>query len=532
MKTWSLCLLLAGAVALRAASPPEFAGLNDPWLHFQSPNFELYSQNRENESRQLLHHLELFRAMFLGNFRLKERQRQEVTIYFFKSDRDFRAYVSDSYQRKRDYAGFYLTNPDRAVIYLRPGDGFEETRQLIFHEYGHHLFRVTEQNPPPWFDEGMAELFSTVQVNAGKMEFGHPVTGRLWQLANGKLLPLEQLFAVDRQSPVLLRGEHIGMFYSESWALMHYLYFGDSQIPAEKRHAFVAMAMRDAFKDTADRRAAFRDVFGMDYPEMEARLEKYVSGGGRYFWGKHDLPQVPPASTYLKRVVPSPELHVRLAELALRANQTPGAKLALLHAVDQARDDPRPLEVLGAEALREGNPLVAQERWTLAVERGTRNPAIFRELALMESRSWFSSFDPYFRMPADAVERLRGYLKRAIEYSPHQTDAYEMLAWVEAFAPTPSIANVMLVQKRYEDLTRKDRTTLALALVRVRLNLKDEALGMLADLEKLEPEPWVASCIEITRAYLEGRPVNREKLKELDARVTAPGQPKSPAGGN
>ena len=488
--------------------PGDFPGTDDKWQHFQSEHFEVYSRVRESDSRDLLHNLELLRATFLDSLKLVERRKLEVTVYVFKSQRDFQTYGSEAYGPRHQYDGFYVHGVDRAVIYLIPGEDRETTRQMIFHEYIHHLFDVAEVTPPPWLNEGMADLFSTIAPVAGKLEFGRPLAGRLWQAQTETLMPLDKVFGVDRDSPVFRQGAHTGLFYAESWALMHYLYFGDSKIEPERRRRFIALAMRNSFRDGDQLRASFRDVFKMDYPDMFARLQTYLTSG-RYFWTKNAMPAIPPASSYGMRAVPESEMRLRLAELALRVSRAPAAKLMLMQAVERDPTEIRALEALGAEALRDQDELRARERWSQAVERGTRNPAIYRELGLMEGRAVFSQFDVNYRVPAEKAQRMRRYLLRSIEFNPEQSAAYEMLAWVEAFAPEPSIKNVALVQRAYPNLTRQERTALALAFVRVRLDRKDEAMEILAGLETMKPDPWETSGIEAIRALIEKRPMHR-----------------------
>lgn len=503
-----LITLLSSVVSLPGAAG-DFPGTDDKWQHFKSPNFELYSRIREADSRELLHNLELLRAMFLDFFQLTERRRLEVTVYAFKSPKDFRTYGSEVYGAKHNFDGFYVAGVDRAVIYLIQGEDAAATRQLIFHEYIHHLFRVAEQNPPPWLNEGMAELFSTiVPTSDNKLEFGRPAAGRLWQLQQATFMPLEQLFAVEQSSPIFRQGEHTGLFYAQSWALLHYLFFGDSKIEPERRRLFTALVLANAFRDAAHQRQGFREVFGMDYPEMLARLKTYTTGG-KYFWGKHPAPPIPSVASYARRPVPEREIRLRLAELALRVSRSPAAKLMLLQAVEQDPADTRPLEALGADALRDQDELRARERWSRAAELQTSNPAIYRELGLMEGRAVFSQFDVAYRVPAEKGQRMRDYLLRSIAYNPEQTAAYEMLAWVEAFAQEPSIKNLNVIQRAYPNLSRKERTGLALAFVRVRLTNNEEALEILATLETMRPDAWETHCIEAIRAQIEGRPKRR-----------------------
>lgn len=156
----------------------------------------------------------------------------------------------------------------------------------------------------------------------------------------------------------------------------------------------------------------------------------------------------------------------------------------------------RALEVLGADAASEGDHSEALDRWRQALDEGSQNPAVFHQVGLLESRNWFSQFDYYFRLPAERAERLRRLLTRSIEVAPDQTDGYEMLAWVEAAAPKPSVRNVNLVQSRFATLRHKDRALVGLAMVRVRLNDLDTARQMLGDVEQFSPEPAAREAVK------------------------------------
>ncbi len=251
----------------------------------------------------------------------------------------------------------------------------------------------------------------------------------------------------------------------------------------------------------------FKDATGFSYPEMQKQLERYVRNG-RY--GARVLPRskLPPPESYQMNRVPRDEIRERLAELALRTRRDPLAKLAMLEAASGPRGV-RALEALGSDALSEGDDRVAQLRWEGAIAAGSRNPAVFHQVGMMEGRRWFSEFDYYFRFPEAKAAQLRRLLERSIAFAPQQSDAYEMLAWVEASAPTPSIANINLVQDRFQKLEDKPGTLLALALVRLRLD--DHATGekLLVEVEKLQPDYRTLHAVETVRAILEGRPPQR-----------------------
>ncbi len=505
LRLWFLCAL-AATLVLPATSAEPLAAIDDQWKHIRSPNFELYTHAREVESRTLLHDLELLRALFLGRFKLKERAKLDVTVYLFKRLADFHAYAPAGME-KTDTKGFYQASPDRAIINLAPIEDWDGAQRLVFHEYVHHLFRITEQEPPVWFNEGMAELFSAIREERGQLEIGQPHIGRIATLQTEKLLPLETLFGVTHDSPIYRGKEHAGIFYAQSWALLHYWNFGESGLHKDGIAKFTLVAGNPKLVPAGfDLRVFFRQCFGMDYPDMVKRLERYVSGG-RYRYGKLPIPEVPAAKTYAARPVPREELRLRLAELAMRTTQSSMAAFMLVDAAAQPGAEPRIFEALGAAAIAEQDSAKARDRWEQAVVSGSTNIAVLREIGLIESREWFQEFNHDFRLPVATADRLRRRLTRAIQLEPEQTAAYEMLAWVEAYAEAPLVENLITVQKAFPRLKQQQRVLLAFVVARLRLGLREQAVSMLGEFDKLEFEEWSAKGAEVVRARLENRAV-------------------------
>jgi tetratricopeptide (TPR) repeat protein len=495
------------------AAKETFPGERRTWHRYVSPNFELYSSNSDRESRAVLYDLELFHATFLDFLKLKVRRPLPVTLFYFSDDDDFRAYFPASIAKDHNFAGFYVERPDRAVILMSPRDESKQAQRLIQHEYVHHLFRILEERPPPWFNEGMAELFSTLQQEGDKMIFGRPAEGRVVQILQDGLMPMEQLFAVGYQSPVFRAGAHTGKFYAQSWLFVHYCYFGAVDLPRDKLALFLNVARSPRLADDPELvRKICRELLGIDYPELQRRLERYTRSG-RYQARSLPVPVIAEAKTYTRTEVSGEEAQLRLAEIAARVKQSPQAKLALLHAADRRPQDTRIDETLGMLAFAENDLSGARERWERALQNGSGNPAVFHELARLRTRTLFQQFDPYYRMPADMAAELRSLLRRSIVAAPQQTAAYEMLAWVEATSAECEVTNVNLVQERFPTLKTKDRTLVSLALVRHRRGDDADALALLDDLPKLDPDDWSLRAAEVLRAKIEGRkptPVRRE----------------------
>ncbi|MFI5336326.1 MAG: hypothetical protein ACHQ5A_06060 [Opitutales bacterium] len=507
---------LWAAVPVGAREREPFPGAAGKWRRYQSPHFELFSQGSDFESRELLSNLELLRALFFGFFKFVEKQTAEVTVYYFNHEGDFDAYKTDTFRRNDNIASVYQADPDRSILMMAPFPTFEAAQKLAFKSYVHHLFRLTGERPVPWFGYGVSELFATMEIRSKEIIFGQPDPGVVQELRRERLMPLEALLAVDAGSSLFNDSDHSRLFYAQAWALVHYWWLGDSGLSREQLGRFEQYASQTQGAYNASlTRAKFQEAAGLDYPEMNRRLDSYMNSG-RYRMAKLPLPQIEPSGSYARSQLSRDEITERLAELALRTNRSAYAKLTLLDVLNRRPDDIRTLEALGAEALRDNEPEQAAARWEHAFSAGSRNPAVCQHLANIACQGWFRQFDLYFRLQSATAEHLRALLLRSIECAPAQSTAYENLAWVESAAPQPSIANVNLVQRHFAALDDKPRTLLALALVRLRMNDRDECAKLVSVLEQMHPTGAISWDAEVLRAYLEGRPPVQKAVRQVE----------------
>ncbi|MBX3738041.1 MAG: hypothetical protein KF715_15210 [Candidatus Didemnitutus sp.] len=506
---FGMAALLIASSQPAAAADSGFPGGKSRWRLHRSPHFELYTNDSGWRAVDTLGDLELLRAFFLEQARLREHRPIPVTVFLFADESDFQACLPTTVNRENRLRGLHLPQADRTTILLTPSDNEASSPLVVRHEFVHHLFRVAEENPPVWFNEGMAELYSTVAVERGKLMFGRPPLGRLRALQQEKLMPLEQLVATGRESALYRGNDHTGIFYAQSWLLVHFCHFGAVDIPLENRLRFLAVARSPEVHDNpALLREASRQLLGWDLARLTKELNSYASAG-RYQARSAPPPPVPEAKTYTVEDVPPATMRLRLAEVLVRTRQDPRAEFALLEAAGAG--DTRASEVLGTLARYKGDMVAMQERWQKALAAETPNPAVAQEYVEHRTRQLFARFDPYYRMPAELGEELRSCLLRSIAATPEQSRAYEMLAWIEASAPEPVVANLNTVQRRFGQLKARDRTLVALACARHHLGKDAEALQLLDQLPDLAPDSWSGEAAETLRAKIEGRKPVREK---------------------
>jgi hypothetical protein len=483
------------------------AAAREKWIHARTEHFEMFSSASERESRELLSKLEQFRATVLTLFPLRLDREPRATVVLFATDREFKPYRPLYHGKSQDASGYFVGSADEAVIALAADGDFEATCEIIFHEYVHLLLRARGENQPPWLNEGLAELFSTFTIAKASFEMGREKPEHVTLLRQSRLMPLGRLFAVTQQSPEYNEGTRRDIFYAESWALLHFLFFGrDRMTYLPKLNRFVDL---EAAPGAVPERC-FREAFGMDYDDMESELRDYLRRG-RYSISHGRLPLGDLSAQMRFRPAADFERDVALLNLRWRLQRSADTALRLRRMIQSHPDSPRPHEILAAVALQEGDTEGALEHWGRAAELGSDNAFVYLQLAneKLVQLSAESSLD--FRMPANLAATLRGWLDRAVALSPDYLEAYESLAFVEALAERPRVKIINRVQEVVPQMRDTARTLYAFAVVRWRV--KDYATSR-AIIEKLLANPRLS-------------PVLRRSTQRLNARLPPPAEPAS-----
>jgi hypothetical protein len=187
--------LLAAFQCLQPASGKE------NWVSVRSKNFLLIGNANEKEIRQVAMRLEQFREVFSRLFaKANLKSPVPTTVVVFKSDSAYRPF-----KPMANVSGYFQAGSDVNYITLTTESGGTEQNSftIIFHEYTHLLVNNTSGNVPVWFNEGLAEYYSTFSITDDqKVVLGRPITNHVYLLRERKMLPLRTLFQVDHQSPV------------------------------------------------------------------------------------------------------------------------------------------------------------------------------------------------------------------------------------------------------------------------------------------------------------------------------------------
>ena len=133
------------------------------------------------------------------------------------------------YQGKtKDIAGFFIRGA--AANYIALTTESLDDFGTVYHEYMHQVVDNTMESSPLWFNEGLAEYYTSFSVTTDgqRASLGKVLPWHVLLLRQ-QWVPLATLLAVTHESPLYNEKNRMGVFYSESWALVHYLLLGEQQ---------------------------------------------------------------------------------------------------------------------------------------------------------------------------------------------------------------------------------------------------------------------------------------------------------------
>jgi Flp pilus assembly protein TadD len=367
------------------------------WIHMHSPNFEVYSCASEGATRDTLRYFEQVRSFFLQVMAQPEKEAEKpvpVYIVAFGSEKEYAPY------RFNEVAlAYYHGGADRDYIVM--GKTGIDTFPIATHEYVHLIAQHAGLKFPPWLNEGMAELYSTLQPQGGKILVGNLIRGRVYGLMREKWVPLSIILTADHSSSYYNEKNKAGRFYDESWALVHML-----MLSPEYRPRFSAV-MADIQNGTPSIQA-LEKTYGKPLDAIEKDLQLYLRGdrfSGVIF---------PARLTQEKTVVPvepaSPfDVKLTLAEMSDGAGKETETQKRF---EELAKDDPKrpePWASLAYLAWRSGDHKQAEEHFGKAFTLGDRNPRLLWDYGRMAERDH----------PADSIQALK-------ELSAAQPDRLEV----------------------------------------------------------------------------------------------------------
>src|ERR1700686_3798815 len=165
---WLLAVLLA--VPFCGVSKV-FAG-EPQWVEVRSPNFSVVTDAGEKRGREVAMRFEQMRAVF-GALMIKANVNLPIPLQIvaFRNTKEMRQIAPLFNGKPTQVAGLFQGGSDRSFIMLDMS--VENPWTVVFHEYAHQLMNGNlKEQFAPWFEEGFAEYFSSIEVDSKEARVG------------------------------------------------------------------------------------------------------------------------------------------------------------------------------------------------------------------------------------------------------------------------------------------------------------------------------------------------------------------------
>ncbi len=438
-----------------ASAHPALAADQPQWVRISSDHFIVLTDAGEKKGHEIAARFEQMRAMYgalMGQHKL--RMSEPLEIIAIHSDNDYSKIAPMRGEQPISDPAFILPGDDRIFIVLNlfQPDSWRGAEHQIAHYFLNYNYPPTQ----PWFDEGFAEYFASINFTSSKTEIGtDPELIPLYQtnvvsqqpglssalksyteiLSAPVWLTLPDLFAMKNRVVNGLEGTHNTLFYAESWMVVHYLinqnklaetgtYFDlveNQQMPVEQ-------AVQQAFgMSVAQLDKAVKDYFHSLRPLMDALYASKSPHPPVTANVVYELPlpmEVDDVGSSSKQI-DLPEAQARVAEMELRI---PERRAQAVQQLQQLVADPKTETAVAHRALawahvQKGETAEAFEELNTAMDM---NP----------SDLWarFGQAQASYRSGENGA-RVQGLantghnLQGVIEEYPDFAEAYALLGW-------------------------------------------------------------------------------------------------------
>jgi tetratricopeptide (TPR) repeat protein len=399
-------LIFVASLILSSVSP----GMNaaEHWIRLTTPHFEMYTTNGEKQGTAALNVFEQVRYFFGENSKWKAAPSTPVRIIAFRSEKEFKPYRFN----EGSFAYYFRSRKADCVVMQDIGP---EHYQAVIHEYTHLIVEHDGLKLPVWLNEGLADVYSSLEPRGNQALVGRALQGREAMLVNQRWLDLNVLFGASLGSPYYNEKDKMSIFYAQSWALTHMLILSEAYGPGFSK--FVAAAA--AGRPVAD---SLQSIYGKTPSQVTRDLHAYINRSSL----RAAVYDIKLNKADLEPDVSEPsELAVDLALADLLASQKKTQAEAAERLAELATAHPESGDVqesLGYLALQQGNHAKASECFKRALDKGARNAEMLSDYAQLLHESGASA------------QQMLPVLRQIVELKPNDQDAWLNLGATAASA--------------------------------------------------------------------------------------------------
>ncbi len=449
----------------------------DSWKRLRSRHFVLSSDASAERAAEVLTSLELFRGAFAllsPDFSLRSPTPTEIVA--FRDEESYRKYKIPADPR---ILGQFLQRVDGNYLTLNAGTRLTDAYAVVYHEYVHYLVQANLPGVPKWFNEGLAEYYSTFLIGEDEVVVGRPVERHVrWLLRDSETsgrsmshdFSLEQVLTGEASH----HSEKVGGFYAMSWALVHHLLSGDG----ERLDHLADFLARVGDGESAEE--AFERAFDTRLESYETALREHARKG-QYQETTFAIDALGVGFGVQVEALGAADTYFRLGDLLLQLNQSDRARSHLHRALELEGGHAEALAALAFLLDRESRFGEAEVLFDEAMTNGSSDARTFMRYG--QHQLQLLSVPGKASLPADEEDSAsrdrtnraaaaRKAFGRAIQIDPQFAGAHAAFGIAHLVGEVDARPGIESLRKAWQWLPGRDDLPLSL----LRLYLKAERI--------------------------------------------------------
>lgn len=383
------------AVVVLTASASDAPAKERTWLRVSSEHVVVYTDGSPFVAQWIVKAVDALQPILRDEpFGKGIDEIPPLEFVIFERTKDYRKFDGERSLRPT-LVGYYMWRPFATVVAL---DASVSPYRSTIHEYLHHVERYSGWALPRWFEEGLADYYSSlVPIEGGWAvgalpkvyeEYWYPKAIHTWEtLASGDTAPES---------------------YATCWALVHFL--------MTERPRATLVAFLEALERGTPAEDAVRSVLDLEPETFERKIANYRTEG-RFPWRTHDAAD---EARWETRPARPSEIAARKALLLSNLTERDRRSVKKWATIALGDDRERGLAYasLAWAADREGQKATAVDFARRAVEAAPDAPGYRILTSLVLLPGWEKTRKLPDSTP-DAVVEARDHARRALESIPH-----------------------------------------------------------------------------------------------------------------
>ena len=462
-------IVLVSALVILGFAVPAVAG-ESQWVEIQSPHFSVVTDAGEKRGREVAMRFEQMRAVF-GTLLAKVNINIPIPLQIvaFRNTKELRQVAPLFKGKPIELAGLFQGGEDRSFIMLDMS--VENPWNVVFHEYAHQLMSgLPTARLDPWFEEGFAEYFSSIEVDGKEARVGSFPELTFGILQQQGLMKIADLFKVQQNSATYNEsGDHRTTFYAESSLVTHYIY--DKALLPQLGEYFAWKIEKGLPVEEAIEKS-----FGMNAVQFDKVLRDYLHDDQ---FRHYDLaaPSGIDSKSYAMKSLSAMDGSAVMADIHLHSRDY--RERAISEFQDILKAEPNSAAAfrgLGYAYMQKQDYPQAGDYFKRAAQADSKDPRVHYYSALMMSRQ--SGFANDASLPEMTKE-----LQAATALDPNFADSYMLLSFAQMHAGDIPAA-LASIQKAVALSPRNENYQFNLAQMYLSSRKPDEAITILQTLRK------------------------------------------------